>query len=164
MKYLTSSTTALSLVIAVVLFAVASWFDASRPAPAPYEPDFTPEMIRDVTPDSALRDDRAAQSCRDAEATLLGTVEAARACVVDEDCTLLDYGYPIQCLTSIAQSSVSDVRLEYRNYEESCSYRVYYDCPSEPMKRVPVCRSNRCEVELQRHDRLNDLTREFLSQ
>lgn len=163
MKYLTSSTTAISLIVAVVLFGVASWFDASRPAPEPYEPDVTPQMIREVRPDSQVRDDRVTQSCRDAEAGLLRTVDAAQSCEVDDDCVLLDYGYPIQCLTSIAQASVTAVRLEYRRYEESCSYRVYYDCPSEPMQRIPRCLNNRCEVALERNDRLMELTLEYLN-
>jgi len=162
-KYLTSSTTTLSVLIAIVLFALATWIEGEPPPALRREPAKTPQMIREVREETGLRDDSTLQSCRDAEASLLATVEAAQSCSVDEDCTILDYGYPIQCLTSIAQSAVSTVRIEYRNYEQACEFRVYYDCPSEPLRRVPVCRNSRCAVELSRNEILEELTREFLS-
>ncbi len=154
---------AVSLVIAVVLFTVATLIEGERPAPEPPPAEATPQLIREVRPDTAVRDDRVAQTCQDAEAALMARVEAAQACEVDEDCTILDYGYPIQCLTSIAQDQVTAVRLQYRSYEESCTYRVYYDCPAEPLERVPVCRSNRCEVELRTNDQLKQLTLDYIN-
>ena len=69
-------------------------------------------------------------------------------CQTDEDCTLFDFGYPIQCLTSVSKSEITALRTAYRRYEDSCAYRVYYDCPSGDMEREAVCRSNRCEVDL----------------
>lgn len=156
----------LSIAIAVVLFAVATWLEGEQPEPEPeLSPrENTPQMIMDVRPDSAVRDERDGQSCRDAEARLMATVEASQSCEVDEDCTILDYGYPLQCMTSIAQSKVSAFRLEYRRYEESCEYRVYYDCPSEPLIRVPVCRDNRCAVELSRNEILKQITMDHIAQ
>ena len=127
----------LSIAIAVVLFAAATWLEGEQPEPELPPPEKTPQMIMGVRPDSVVRDDRDGRSCKDAEARLRATVEAAQSCEVDEDCTILDYGYPLQCMTSIAQSKVSAFRLEYQRYEESCDYRVYYDCPSEPLVRVP---------------------------
>ena len=150
------------MVIAVVLFALATWIEGEQPAPEPPPPEKTPTMIREVRPDSAVRDDRDAQTCRDAEEKLRGMVEASQSCEVDADCIIFDYGYPIQCLTSVAASEVTALRLQYRNYEESCTYRVYYDCPSEPMERQPVCRNNRCAVELRTLDLLKDQTLEYL--
>ena len=163
MKQFGSSTMAISLVIAVVLFAVASLIEGERPAPEPPPAEDTPQIIREVRPDTAVRDDRDTQTCKAAETALMAKVEAAQACEVDDDCTILDYGYPIQCLTSIAQDQVTAVRLQYRSYEESCTYRVYYDCPSEPLKRVPICRNNRCEVELQTNDELKQLTLDYIN-
>jgi hypothetical protein len=165
MKYLSSSTTTLSILIAVVLFVAASLFESERtaPVPAPEAGEAATSPLGLVRADSTVRDDRAILSCRDAETRLLEEVEAAQACEVDEDCTILDYGYPIQCLTSIATSSISAVRLEYRNYEQACAYRVYYDCPSEPMQRVPVCRNSRCQVELQRNEALRQMTLDYIN-
>jgi len=162
-KYISSSTTAVSIVIAIVLFGVTSLIDQRRPKPPQTEPEVVPQMLRMADRQSTLYNVEDTQSCQAAESTLLATVDAAQGCQVDADCTILDYGYPIQCLTSIAQEGVSAVRLEYRNYEESCAYRVFYDCPTEPMKRVPVCRNNRCEVELQRHDALRELTMDYIN-
>ena len=161
MKQLTSSTTALSIVIATVLFVIASVFDS--PPPPLYDPEVNGEWIPEVRPDTAVRDELVTQSCQQAEDRLFAAIDAAQACEVDDDCTILDYGYPIQCMTSIARESVSAVRLEYREYESSCPYRVYYDCPSEPMQRVPVCRNNRCAVELQRHEQLKQLTLDYIN-
>ena len=162
MKYLTSSTTSIATVVAVVLFAVATWIEGEPSPPEVVAPEDTPTMIREVRPDSAVRDDRDSLSCRAAEETLRARVEASQSCVVDDDCIIFDYGYPIQCLTSVAKAEVSALRLEYRNYEQSCAYRVYYDCPSEPMERQPVCRNNQCVVELRTLDLLRDQTLEYL--
>jgi hypothetical protein len=90
------------------------------------------------------------------------TVNKARQCVIDADCTLFDYGYPIECMTSVAKSEITALRLEYRKYEQSCAYRVYYDCPSGDTQREAVCRNNRCEVELMTIDILKDETLEYL--
>lgn len=164
MKYMSSSTTSLSIAIAVVLFALATFIEGESPPPELPPAEATPQFIRDVRPDSAVRDGGSAEACREAEDALKQTVETARACNVDEDCTILDYGYPLQCMTSIAQSSVSAYRLQYRQYEERCEFRVYYDCPSAPMTRVPVCRDNLCEVELTRHEALKELTMQHIGQ
>lgn len=158
MKQLTSSTTALSLVIAIVLFSVATWIDGEQPAPEPPPPEKTPNMVTEVRQDTAVRDELAMQSCREAEDRLVAKLEVSQSCDVDADCTIFDYGYPIQCLTSVARTEISALRLEYRNYEQSCTYRVYYDCPSEPLEREAVCRNNRCAVELRTLDLLKDQT------
>jgi hypothetical protein len=89
-------------------------------------------------------------------------VQEAQYCTTDDDCTLFDYGYPIQCLTSVAKSENTSLRLEYRNYEQSCAYRVYYDCPSGDMERQAVCNDNRCEVDLVSIDPLKDETLQHL--
>lgn len=158
MTYMSSSTTAVSLIIAIILFSVATWLDRNRPAPALPPPEKTPMMVTDVRPDTAVLDESALRSCREAESTLMSRLDESQSCQVDSDCIIFDYGYPIQCLTSVAQADVSALRLEYQNYEESCDHRVYYDCPSEPMERKPVCRNNRCAVELQTLDFLKDET------
>lgn len=164
MKYLTSSTTSLSFAIAIVLFLVATLLEGDPPPPEVLLAEDAPEMIRVVREDTAVRDTRTAEACRDAEAALVRTVENSQFCSVDSDCTILDYGYPLQCMTSIAQESVSDYRLQYRDYEERCEYRVYYDCPDAPMTRTPVCRANRCEVELSRNEVLRQLTLDHIGQ
>ena len=163
MKYLSSSTTAVSMIIAVVLFALATWIEGDPPEPDIPPPEVTPQLIREVRPDTAVRDVQDAENCEAAESALMARVDAAQACQVDDDCTILDYGYPIQCLTSIAQDEVSAVRLQYRRYEEACTYRVYYDCPAEPLERVPVCRNNRCEVELRTNDQLKQMTLDYIN-
>lgn len=162
MKSLSSSTTAVSLVIAGVLFVIASWIEGDRPAPEPPPAEMTPTLVNQVRPDSAVRDDSSMQSCREAEDSLKEKLSVSQYCEADADCTIFDYGYPIQCLTSVAQKEISGLRLEYRNYEQSCSYRVYYDCPAEPLERHPVCRNNRCAVELRTLDLLRDQTLEHL--
>lgn len=101
-------------------------------------------------------------SCEDTERTLGDLIESARYCTSDSDCTLFDFGYPIECMTSVAHSEITVLRLAYRRYEQSCDYRVYYDCPTEPMERLAVCRENRCTVSLDTIDSLEEETLEYL--
>ena len=89
-------------------------------------------------------------SCQETENRLVQVVDGSRHCASDEDCTLFDYGYPIDCMTSVAKERVPLLREEYRRYDESCEHRVFFDCPTEPYVRLPVCRDNRCVVELDR--------------
>lgn len=89
-------------------------------------------------------------SCQETENRLAQVVDGSRHCVTDEECTLFDYGYPIDCMTSVAKDRIPLLREEYRRYDESCEHRVFFDCPTEPYVRLPVCRDNRCVVELDR--------------
>ena len=147
---------------AVVLWAVASFFeDDARWT------ELAPGSARDLPSDAPradtpLRTNTSAASCEQAEAAMLRKVDESRYCVIDDDCTLFDYGYPIQCLTSITKNEITALRREYENYHESCQYRVYYDCPSGDAERVAVCRNNRCEVELVMPDILQDETLKHL--
>ena len=155
-------TAVISVVAAIVLWFVATWFeDDSRWLPSPVNNQFDTTV---ATPrqDTPLRVATDVLSCSQAEAALQAKVESAQYCSSDDDCTLFDYGYPIQCLTSVAKSEISALRMEYRNYEDSCAYRVYYDCPSGEMERQAVCRSNRCSVELLSNDPLQDMTLQYL--
>ena len=152
---------AVSTLVAIVLWFIATIFEddtrwlpkeSSLEAPAA-------TVIRDESP---VRVGTDVLSCQQTETQLVQKVEEAKYCSMDEDCTLFDYGYPIQCMTSVSKNSISALRLEYRNYEQSCAYRVYYDCPSGEMERVPVCRNNRCAVELKSNDPLQDETLQHL--
>ena len=155
-------TVLISVVAAVVLWLVATWFeDDSRwlPPEARNEIDTSIDTPRRDTP---VRVDTDVLSCSQAESDLQEKVDSAQYCSSDDDCTLFDYGYPIQCLTSVAKAEVTALRLEYRKYESSCAYRVYYDCPSGEMEREAVCRNNRCAVELISNDPLQDETLQHL--
>lgn len=162
MNKLPLSTALLSVVIAVVLWYIAMRLDGSLQSPAePAALPATPEFGRQVE-ERGVVGGRAAEVCRRAEDAMHVLVDDARYCASDSDCTIFDYGYPIQCLTSVASSEITRLRLAYRDYQESCEYRVYYDCPSEPMERHPVCLRNRCEVELRNNDFLQDETLQHL--
>ena len=162
MKTSSNPTILLSVALAIVLWLVATWFeDDSRWLPAePSQPaDLSMEAPRADTP---LRVNTDALSCQQVEEELVRDVADAQYCSSDDDCTLFDYGYPIQCLTSVSKSEISALRIAYRNYEQSCAYRVYYDCPSGNMERQAVCRNNRCEVDLVTIDPLKDATLQHL--
>jgi len=162
MKSSSNPTVLLSVVLAVALWLVATWFeDDSRWLPK--EPVAAVEFPMDgQRTDTPLRTNTDAMSCQQVETELVADVDAAQHCVTDDDCTLFDFGYPIQCMTSVAREDITALRLAYRNYEQSCAYRVYYDCPSGNMERQPVCRNNRCEVELVTIDPLKDETMQHL--
>jgi len=103
-----------------------------------------------------------APSCEETENALRNRVDTARYCTADSDCTLFDFGYPIECMTSVAKTEITDLRLEYRRYEASCEFRVYFDCPAEPMERRAVCQENRCTVSLETRDVLEEETLDYL--
>lgn len=151
-----------SVVLAVPLWLIATWFeDDSRwmPPEPPPKVDTELQSSRDYTPVRARTD---ILSCEQTEARLKARVEGARSCSTSADCTLFDFGYPIQCMTSVSKSAISALRLDYQNYEQSCTYRVYYDCPSGDMERTPVCKDNLCAVELTTIDPLQDATLQYL--
>lgn len=158
MNNTSAKTTSISILAAVILWAVATWLEGETSQPQSASIETVRAFVNEVTPDSEIRTDVVLQSCRAAEADVQSLVEASQYCDIDEDCTIFDYGFPIQCLTSVSVSAITALRMEYRNYQQSCEYRVYYDCPSEPLQRQPVCRNNRCAVELHTLDFLKDAT------
>ncbi len=158
MSNLSGKTVPISILVAIVLWGLATWFEGERSQPELPSVDAKRAFGNEVSPDTDLRTDGMIQSCMDAEANVLKLVEESQYCENNEECTIFDYGYPIQCLTSVATSAITSLRLEYRKYEQSCEYRVYYDCPAEPLQRRPVCRDNRCAVELHTLDLLKDAT------
>ena len=152
----------ISVVLAVVLWFAATWFeDDSRWLPAEQEVQ-EPLALQSPRSDSPLRVNTDALSCQQVEEDLVASVASAQYCSSDDDCTLFDYGYPIQCMTSVSRSEITSLRIAYRSYEQSCAYRVYYDCPSGSMERQAVCRNNRCEVDLVSNDPLQDETLQHL--
>jgi hypothetical protein len=156
------ATISISVIAAILLWAIATWLeDDSRwtGLAEKVTPDMSMEQPR---PDTPVRANTSIASCEVAEESMRRTVNDAQYCSNDTDCTLFDYGYPIECMTSVAKSEITALRLEYRVYEESCAYRVYYDCPSGDTQREAVCRNNRCEVELVTIDALKDQTLEYL--
>ena len=162
MKRLPYATGSISVLAAVALWFVANLFeDDSRWTGLVNNksPEINSQQRR---PDTPVRANTSQANCVQAEEAMRLAVNDAQYCSTDEECTLFDYGYPIQCLTSVTKSQITTLRLEYRNYEQSCAYRVYYDCPSGDSQRAAVCRNNRCEVKILTIDDLQDETLEYL--
>jgi len=162
MKSSSYSVGIISVLAAVILWLIATWLEGDERWELPARIDAIDNSKTAPRSDSPVDSSSNNLSCGDAEAVLTDRVGASRYCASDDQCTLFDYGYPIQCMTSVAKLEISALRLEYRRYAQSCAHRVYYDCPTGGMKRVAVCRSNRCEVELRTNDPLQDRTREHL--
>lgn len=162
MNQLFQKSTVIAIVVAIALWALATWLDQGREPPGPPRGVASPTLMEPVARDTPVRTDVTARDCREAEESMRDSVQASRGCAVDEDCTIFDYGYPIDCMTSVARDRITALRLAYREYEQACPYRVYFDCPSEPMERVPVCRNNRCAVELRTIEMLRDETLEHI--
>jgi hypothetical protein len=116
-----------------------------RPPPPPLPPPAAGGQATDRVPDPAPP---VPASCPAVEDNLETLVNESRTCETDDDCTLFDYGYPIDCMTSVAKSAIPGLRTAYRQYDDSCEHRLFFDCPTEPFVRVPVCRNQRCTVEL----------------
>lgn len=162
MKFSSLQIGAISVFAAVILWMVATWFeDDARWLPAQTTAPVDTQL-QSRRPDTPVKTATDVLSCEQSETLLKDDVAAARYCSTDDDCTLFDYGYPIQCMTSVTKDQVTALRIAYRRYENSCSYRVYYDCPTGEMERMPVCHNNRCEVELMTSDPLQDATLQHL--
>ncbi len=162
MNRLPYATTIVSVTIAVALWLVATWLEGDSPWLSPGPESSSGFAGTQVRPDSPVQVSPDAVACEQAEGALRAKIDAAQRCSTDDDCTLFDYGYPIECLTSVAKTDITRLRLEYRNYEKSCAYRVYYDCPTGSMERQAVCRGNRCIVELQSTEILEEETLDYL--
>jgi len=157
-----TTVTLVSIVVAVVLFLIATYFEDSARWKLEGSDGSTTSIAPRTRFESPLQTMSAAENCQQTERDIVTQVNQARACNVDDDCTIFDYGYPIQCLTAVAKTDVTALRLEYRRYEASCDFRVYYDCPTGELERQPVCRDNRCEVELVGIDDLREETLDYL--
>ena len=162
MKRLPYTTGVISVLAAVALWFVANLFEDDSRWTGLVEKDSPDVTIQQRRPDTPVRANTSPANCVQAEEAMRRAVNDAQYCSNDDDCTLFDYGYPIQCLTSVAKSHITALRLEYRNYEQTCAYRVYYDCPSGDSQRSAACRDNRCEVEILTIDDLQDETLEYL--
>jgi hypothetical protein len=159
---LTSAWVPVSVIIAVVLWFLATTLEnrLRAPEPAP-SPGGVSENERAERPPPET-DAAGAMSCEASESRLKGIIDNSRMCTSDDDCTLFDYGYPMDCMTSVATSQVPLLREEYEKYGAACEFRVFYDCPTEPYVRLALCRNNRCVVELDRLDSPEDFTQEQL--
>lgn len=162
MNRLPYATALISVTVAVALWLIATWLEGDTPwllaTPEP-GPGIAHTQVR---PDSPVQVGPDITDCEQAEDTLRVQVDAAQHCSKDDDCTLFDYGYPIQCLTSVAKTDITVLRLEYRNYQQSCAFRVYYDCPTGGMERQAVCRNNLCTVALMSNEFLEEKTLDYL--
>jgi hypothetical protein len=164
MKEIRSAWLPFAVGIAVVLWLAATVLDSrlqEEPDPAPSGAEVLEDEAGEDFPAGGVTD--TPMSCEATEEHLKAVIDAARYCVDDDDCTLFDYGYPLDCMTSIAKSEIPLLREEYRKYDENCEFRVFYDCPTEPYVRLALCRDNRCVVELDRRDELQDSTLEQMN-
>ena len=162
MDRLPLTVTLISIAAAFVLWYIAySLENDSRWLPETTQSEEAPDWLRPAV-DTPLQTDEKAQGCARTEEELRASVEAARSCMTDNDCTLFDYGYPIQCLTSVSRLQITALRLAYRNYEQQCDFRVYYDCPTGEMERRPVCVDNQCAVDLSGNEILTEETLDYL--
>ncbi|MBT8086161.1 MAG: hypothetical protein HKN35_09355 [Woeseia sp.] len=152
----------LSIALAVVLWYIATLLEGDRYAKALSPVANAPAEFGRQQADSPLRAGAAALRCEDSEQRIQALVDDSRYCEIDDDCTIFDFGYPIQCLTSVSKTAITELRMEFANYERDCPFRVYYDCPAEPLEREAVCRNQRCEVDLHTLDQLRDLTLQHL--
>lgn len=159
----------LSIALAVILWFLATLLEnrLQPPEAIPQDVQASGDPVVDAG-DPAGGSDRndgepQEMSCQESEDRLKLVIEGARSCNVDDDCTLFDYGYPLDCLSSVAKEQIPALREEYRRYGAACQHRVFYDCPTEPFVRLALCRNKRCVVELDRRDDLEDTTLDLLN-
>jgi len=163
-KKLRSAWLPVSVAVAVVLWLVATVIENRLQVSDPFPPAAVEPLEDERAADFPAGDEASGpMSCEASEDRLKLVIDGARSCKVDDDCTLFDYGYPLDCMTSIAKSEIPLLREEYRKYDESCEFRVFYDCPTDPYVRLALCRNSRCIVELDRRNDLQDSTLEQMN-
>jgi hypothetical protein len=153
-----------SVAVAVALWLLATLIESRLQVPDPLPPAAV-GPVEDERADDFPAGGVAGGpvSCQASEDRLELVIDGARSCKVDDDCTLFDYGYPLDCMTSVAKSEIPLLREEYRKYDESCEFRVFYDCPTDPYARLALCRNGSCVVELDSRDDLQDSTLEQIN-
>lgn len=162
MEKLPITVTLVALAFALVLWYIAYSLEGdSRWFPDAGQSEAPPDWLS-ARSDSPVRTNEDERNCAETEDEMRLNVEAARACTSDSDCTLFDYGYPIECLTSVSKKHITSLRLAYREYEKQCEFRVYYDCPTGEVRRRPVCVNNRCAVDLTGNEILTEQTLDHL--
>jgi len=154
-------TAAMASIAAVFLLVIMINLVHDDPSWLPFESGGAPASPA-ARPSAATAIDLPPLNCEETEDALRDRISTARYCATDSDCTIFDFGYPIDCMTSVAKSEITALRLEYRRYEQSCDYRVYFDCPVAPMERRAVCKENRCSVSLRAIEMLEQETLEYL--
>jgi hypothetical protein len=153
-----------SVAVAVALWLLATLIESRLQVPDPVPPAAVGPVEDERADDFPARGVASGPtSCEASEDRLELVIDGARSCKVDDDCTLFDYGYPLDCMTSVAKSEIPLLREEYRKYDESCEFRVFYDCPTDPYVRLALCRNGSCVVELDRRDDLQDSTLEQIN-
>ncbi len=152
-----------------VLLVMTLWLFAEslRQAPPPVSvptpaPQVVPAPTAPVNRPTAGSEETL--SCATVESRLIEQLAASRSCTRNADCTIVDYGYPVECLTAVARAQISELRQAFFAYRERCEYRVYYDCPTGDARPYAVCDAGRCEVRLLLPDRLSDDTLDYLEQ
>jgi hypothetical protein len=158
MRTSSNPTILVSVAVAIGLWLVATLLEGDDRWLPPEAGIASETRMSSPRQDTPVRTSTDANSCQRVEADLVERVETAQYCTTDDDCTLFDFGYPMQCMTSVAKAEITSLRMAYRDYERSCTYRVYYDCPSGSMERQAVCRNNRCAVDLVSNEPLKDET------
>lgn len=153
-------TAALATAVAIGLWLLATYLeDESRWLPATAD---APAALSGGTVAADTPVASAPLSCDIVENRLRGIVASSRACNTDRDCAVFDYGYPIDCMTSVARTEISMLRQEFSKYHDSCEYRVYFDCPTGDAQRRAVCREDSCVIDLVTVDSLRDDTLDYL--
>ncbi len=166
MNKLPLATALLATVAAFALWAAAHYLQVSVAGSDPSARQGVNESqyaaATSTSTEIPLLPEQPGSDCATVESELVEIVQASQSCRTDNDCTIFDYGYPIQCLTSVARSKISNLRREFRRYHAECEYRVYYDCPTGEMTRRARCRQNQCIVTLESGEGLSEDTLEHL--
>jgi hypothetical protein len=158
---------ALTALLAVVLWFIATMLERKADEQilaAHMEQQSSHSMRTESGQDGDLEVATTDSDCTAVENDLRIVIEGSKSCRRDSDCAVFDYGYPIECMTSVARSEISSLRESFKTYHESCEYRVYYDCPTGEAQRQAVCRERQCEIELVDVDALTEETIDFLDQ
>ena len=76
--------------------------------------------------------------CEQAESQLAVQMDQSRSCVVDTDCTVVTFGCPFGCTSSISKTALEDLRRAEIAFQEQC-HRCPYLCSEPLFEWRPTC-------------------------
>lgn len=126
---------------------------AVQPAPAAAD-----SVAGDATFDTQEQPD-----CMRAESEFAATLDESRSCVVDADCALASFRCPFECVTSVTNAILDDLRRRESSFQQACQ-RCVSECPPKLDKWRAACVRQRCIVLDRSIDELEEKTLQLMDE
>lgn len=86
------------------------------------------------------------ERCEDVISRFEELIESSRACNVDSDCALANFGCPFGCVSTVNATNLLKVRAGRHSSDLNRCTNCAYSCMYPPLGWKAVCDSNKCAV------------------